>query len=156
MFFHWSLGDSKSPQVSRTLLSILAVLSDTLVWMVFTSPPTSKSSSPLVIVPDAPITICIIVTCMFHSFCFFFNSLAKVEVLILLFTFFWFYSVVSRDSKVDILQILFFFCGLLLVLVFWSRLGDPCVCESPIGVNVCFFLGQVLGCAYTICSYGHI
>ena len=30
MVFHWSLSDSKSPQVSRTLLSILAVLNN--VW----------------------------------------------------------------------------------------------------------------------------
>ena len=32
----------------------------------------------------------------------------------------------------------------------WSS-GDPFVCQSPIGVYVCHFLGQVLGCAYTIC-----
>ena len=69
-------------------------------WMVSTRPPTSKSSSPfsnrLVTVPNAPITIGIIVTCMFHSF---FQFPSKVEVLILLFTFFQFYSVVTRDSK---------------------------------------------------------
>ena len=32
--FHWSLSDSKSPQVSRTLLCILAVLNNVVVWMV--------------------------------------------------------------------------------------------------------------------------
>ena len=78
MVFHWSLSDSKSPQVSRTLLSILAVLNNAVVWMVSTRPPTSKPSSPfsnpLVTVPNAPITIGIIVTFMFHSF---FNSLAR-------------------------------------------------------------------------------
>ena len=102
MVFHWSLSDSKSPQVSRTLLSILAVLNNAVVWMVSTRPPTSKSSSPFsnpfVTVPKAPITIGIIVTCMFYSF---FQFPSKVEVLILLFTFFQFYSVVSRDSKID-------------------------------------------------------
>ena len=46
MDFHWSLSDSKSPQVSRTLLSILAVLNNALVWMVSSRPPISKSSSP--------------------------------------------------------------------------------------------------------------
>ena len=46
MVFHWSLSDSKSPQVSRTLFSILAVLNNAVVWMVSTRPPTSKSSSP--------------------------------------------------------------------------------------------------------------
>ena len=102
MAFHWSLSDSKSPQVSRTFLCILAVLNNAVVWMVSTPPPTSKSyslfSNPLVIVPNAPITIGIIVTCMFHSF---FQFPSKVEVIILLFTFFQFYSVVSRDSKVE-------------------------------------------------------
>ena len=101
MVFHWSLSDSKSPQVSRTL-RIQAVLNNAVVWIVSTHPPTSKSSSPfsnpLVTVPNAPITIGIIVTCMFHSF---FQFPSKVVVLILLFTFFQFYSVVSRDSKVD-------------------------------------------------------
>ena len=96
MVFHWRLSDSESPQVSRTLLSILAVFNNSVVWMVSTRPPTSKSSSmpfnnPLVTVPKAPITIGIIITFMFYSF---FNSLA-----ISLFTFFQFYSVVSRYSK---------------------------------------------------------
>ena len=97
-----SLSDNKSPQVTRTLLSILAVLKNTVVWIVSTRSPTSKSPSPfnnpLVIISKAPIIIGIIVTFMFHSF---FQFLCKVEVLILLFTFFHFYSVVSRDSKVD-------------------------------------------------------
>ena len=77
MVFHRRLSDSKSPQVSRTLLSILAVFNNAVVWMVSTRPPTSKSSrpfnNPLVTVPKAPITIGIIVTFMFHSF---FNYLA--------------------------------------------------------------------------------
>ena len=45
-FFHWSLSDSKSPQVSRTLLSILTVLNNAVAWRVSICPPTSKSSSP--------------------------------------------------------------------------------------------------------------
>ena len=102
MVFHWSLSDSKSPQVARTLLSILAVLNNAVIWMVSTRPPTSKSSSPfsnpLVTVQNATIIIGLIVPCMFHSF---FHFPSKVEVLILLFTFFQFYYVVSRDSKVD-------------------------------------------------------
>ena len=55
MVFHWSLSDSKSPQVSRTRLSILAVLSDAVIWIVSTRLPTSKYSRPFnnpsVIVP---------------------------------------------------------------------------------------------------------
>ena len=61
MVFHWSLSGTKSPQVSRTRLSILAVLSNAVVWIVSTRSPTSKSSrtfnNPLVTVPNAPITI---------------------------------------------------------------------------------------------------
>ena len=64
MIFHWRLSDSKSPQVSRTFLSILAIFYNAVVWMVSTRPPTSKSSrafnNPLVTVPKAPITIGII------------------------------------------------------------------------------------------------
>ena len=82
MVFHWSLSDSKFPQVSRTLLSILAVLNNVVVWMVSTCPPTSKSSTPfnnpLVTVPKAPIIIGIIIILMFHSF---FHSLAKSRYL---------------------------------------------------------------------------
>ena len=73
-----SNGDCASPwnipfefewqQVSGTLLSVLAVLNNAVVWMVSTCPPTSKSSSPfnssLVNVPNAPL----IVPFMFHSF----------------------------------------------------------------------------------------
>ena len=137
MVFHWSLRDNKSHQVSRTFLSILAVLNNVVVWMVSTYPPTSKSSSPfnnfLVTVPNAPITIDIIVTFMFHSF---FQFPSKVELLILLFTFFRFILWSAGTPKSTILQILFFCCWLLLSLVFWPRLGDPSVCPSPIGVYV--------------------
>ena len=157
MVFLWSLSDSKSPQISRTLLNNLAVLDNVVVSMVSTRLPTSKSSSlfnnPLVTVPNAPITIDIIVTIMFHIF---FQFPSKVEVLILLFTFFQFYSVVSRDRKVDNYVSSLSFCWLLWGMVFWLRLGDPCVCQGPIGVYVCYFLGEVLGCTYTICSYGQI
>ena len=63
IFFHinvswWSsTGDwaTAGPQVSRTLLSILTVLNNAVVWMVSTRPPNSKSSgpfnNPLVTVP---------------------------------------------------------------------------------------------------------
>ena len=82
MVFHWSLSDSKSPQVSRTVLSVLYILNNILVLMVSTRPPTSKSSSPFgntfVIEPKSPITIGIFGTHMFHSL---FNSLARLRYL---------------------------------------------------------------------------
>ena len=149
-----SLSDSKSPQVSKTLLSILAVLNNTLVWIVSTRPPTSKSSNPLdnplVTVIKAPIIIGIIVTFMFHSF---FNSLARSRYL-----FFFSHSFrwSAGTAKSTILQVLFFCCWLLLGLVFWPRLGDPSVCQSPIGVYVRHFQRQMLGCTYTIYSNGQI
>ena len=72
MIFHWSLRDSKPPQVSRILHSILADLNNAVVWMVSTRPLISKSSSPfinpLMAVPSVPITIGINVIFMFHSF----------------------------------------------------------------------------------------
>ena len=124
MVFQWSLSDSKSHQVTRILLSILAVLNDAIVSMVSTRPPTSKFSSPfnnpLVTVPKAQITIGIIVTFMFHSFL---NSLARSRYL----SFFWhsfsFILWSAGTTKSTILQVLFFFsffffCWLLLGLVF--------------------------------------
>ena len=115
-FFTLETSDGLSPeieypQVSRTLLSILAVFNNAVVWMVSTRPPTFKSSrpfnNPLVTVSKAPITIGIIVTFIFHSF---FQFSSKVEVLISLFTFFQFYSLVSWDSNVDnFADFLFFF-----------------------------------------------
>ena len=114
--FHWSLCDSKSPQVFRTRLRILAVLSNAVIWIVSTRPPTSKSSRPfnnhLVIVPKEPITIGTILTFMFHSF---FNSLARSRYL----SFFShsFRSILwsAGTAKSTILQILFFFFLLIII-----------------------------------------
>ena len=100
MVFHWSLSDSKSTQVSRTLLSILSDIDKADVWMVSTHPLISKSSSPfinpLVTVSSAPITIAIAVTLMFHFFQFFY----KVYILISLFVSLQFYTVVSWNGKI--------------------------------------------------------
>ena len=121
MVFHWNLSDSKSPQVSRTLLSILAVLNNAVVWMVSTRPQTSKSSSPfsnpLVTVPNAPITIGIIVTCMFQSF--FFNSLARSRYLSFFSHSFSFILWSAGTAESTILQVPFFF---------WSSGRDLVIC----------------------------
>ena len=105
MVFHCSLSDSKSPQVSRTRLRIL---SNAVISIVSTRPPTSKSprpfNNPLVIVPKAPITIGTIVTFMFHSF---FSSLARSR-----YSFshsFRFILWSAGTGKSTILQILFFY-----------------------------------------------
>ena len=109
MVFHWSLSDCKSPQVSRTLLSILVVLNTVLVWIVSTRPPTSKSSRPfsipLVTAPNTPISIGIIVTCMFHSF---FNPLARPKCLSFFSHSFSFILWSIGTANWGILQVLFF------------------------------------------------
>ena len=72
MVSHESFSDSKSPQVSRTPLSILDDLNNCVIWMVSTRPLISMSSSPfanlLVIAPSTPITIGMAVTFMVHNF----------------------------------------------------------------------------------------
>ena len=155
LFTHQSFSlESGWQQVSSSLQDSSQYSGRSVVWMVFTRLPNSKSSSPfsnhLVAVPNAPITIGIIVTCMFHSF---FNSLARSRYLSFFsHSFSLFCGQPGQQSR----QFCKFssFCWLLLDLVFWSRLGDLCECQSPIGDYVCHFLGQVLGCAYTICLYG--
>ena len=110
MVFHWSLSDSKSLQVSGTRLRILAVLSNAVIWIVSTRPPTSKSSrpfnNPLVIVPNAPITIGTIVTFMFQSL---FNSLARSRYLSFFSLSFRFILWFAGTAKSTILQITYYY-----------------------------------------------
>ena len=122
-FFISALADSlslefESPQVSRTLLNIQAVLNNAIVWMVSARPPISKSSTPfnnpLVTVPKAPITNGIIVTFMFHSF---FNSLTRSRYLSSFSHYFSFILLSAGTAKSTILQVLFF-----LLIIFRSGL----------------------------------
>ena len=110
MVFHWSLSDSKSPQVFRTLLSILAVFNNAVVWMVSarlstkSSRPFNKSFSYRCKGTNHNWYNCHLHVPLFIQFS------SKVEVLISIFTFFQSYSVVCRDSKVDnFADFLFFF-----------------------------------------------
>ena len=118
--------------------------------MVSTNPLISKSSSPFinpsVTVPRAPITIGINVTFMSRNF---FQLTSNVEVLSLSFNFtLW----SAGAAKSTILQVLFF----IVYYKVWPRLGDPFVCQNPIGVCVSHSPGQILGCAYSISSYNQI
>ena len=144
MVFHWSLSDSKSPQVSRTFLSILAVLNNAVVWMVSTFPPASKSSSPfnnpLVAVPKTPITIGITVTFMFHSY---FNSQARSWYLSFFPHSFSFILWSAGTEKFTIRQVLFFVVDYNKVWSVWSGLCNQSVSQSSIWVYVCHFLGQL-------------
>ena len=71
MVSQWSLSDNKSPQVSRTLLSILVDL-NVVVWIISISPLISKASRPftipLGIVSSAQTTIGMTVNLMFYGF----------------------------------------------------------------------------------------
>ena len=152
MVFHRSLSDSKSLQASRTLLSILAVLNNAVVWMVYTRPPTSKSSSPFnnpfVTIPKSPITIGITVTLLFHSFVLFFQFSGRVEVLTLLFPFFQLYTVISRYRKVHNFASAFF----LLITIRFDLLAEirwpVCMSKTHRSLSVLFSKTDAGLCIY--------
>ena len=108
-YYSWNFSDSKSPQVSRTLLSILAVFNNIVVWMVSTRPFISNSSTLfinlLVTVPKAPIIIGINVTFMIHSF---FSSLVCSIYLYFFSLSFSFTQWSAGTAKSTIQQVLFF------------------------------------------------
>ena len=135
VFFTRILSDSKSllksPQVSRTLLSILAVLNNAVVWMVFTRPPTSKSSSPF----SNPLVTCSKRTnynwyILSPACSTVFQFPSKVEVLILLFHILsvLFCGQPGQQSRVFCKFSFFLLLLIILSLVFWPGLGDPFVC----------------------------
>ena len=102
--------------------------------MVSTRPPTSKSprpfNNPLVTVLKAPITIGIIVTCMFHSF---FNSLARSRYLSLFshsFSFILWSEIIIRSG--------------FLVEIWWS------VCMSKSHMSLCVSFSRI-GVVFCIC-----
>ena len=142
MISHWSLSGSKFPQVFRTLLSILTYPKNALVCMVYIRAIISQSSSPctnpLVDAPRAPLTIGTTVTFIFHSS---FQFPSNVQILIRLFTFFHFYSVASRDSKVKSSKdsVCFIFCWILQGLIIWPTFGDPFVSLTPLDLYVSFY-----------------
>ena len=133
MVFHWSLSDSKSPQVS-----ILADLNDA-VWMVSTHPLISKSSSlcinPLVTVPTIPINITI--TFMFHSFFRFFTLRS------------------TKMAKSAIQQVLFFFWSGRLIKIRLSICIFTSITSHKVNTNIfyCVKLFIVLSVCYHIKNF---
>ena len=93
------------------------------------------------------------VTFIFHSFS---NSLARLRYLSFFLNSFNFILWSAETAKSTILQILFFFCWLLFGLIFWLRLGDLSIYQSPRGVYVCHFLGQLLGCVYHLFVWSNL
>ena len=147
MVSHRSLSDSKSAQVSKTLLSVLADLNK--VWIVFTRPLISKSfnpyTDPMGTVPRAPITIGLTVTFKFHSF---FISLARPRYLFFSLSFdFTLWS--ARSAKSITRQVLFF---LLLIISRSDRLAEIrwSVCISKSQRNLCVLFSRT---DFALCIY---
>ena len=106
--FYMSLSDGKTPQVSRTLLSILADLNNAVVWMISARPPIINSSSPftkpLGIILSTQITISIAATFIFHSL---FSSLTRSKYLYLAGSFFINYHQVWSSSREEVICLYF-------------------------------------------------
>ena len=113
MVFHWSLHD-KSPEVSRTILSIWSDFNNTVVWMVSARPPISISliffTKAFKDLPSTLIIISITVTFIFDSF-----SVLCQGLSLSLFSFFFFcvffftLSSAGTAKPTDQLVLLFFF-----------------------------------------------
>ena len=137
MVFHWSLSDKKSPQNSRTLLSILAVLSKAVICIVSTRPPTSKSSRSFnnpsfVVVPKAPVTI---------------------GTIILLFTFFQFFCGQLGQQNRQFCKFSFFFFvnySGLLAEIRWS------VCKSKSHRSLCVSFSRTRLCIYHLLVWSNL
>ena len=155
MVFDMRLSDSKFPYISRILLGILADRNNEVVWMYSTGPHISKSSSPLnnhlVTLPRTPITIGINLNFMFHSL---FNSLERSMYLSFFTLSFSFSPWSTGRAKSTIFQVHFCYCWLLKV----GHVGEIRWFDnmSKLQVPVSHPPGQMLGCAYTIFSYGQI
>ena len=150
-----SLCDSKSVQVSRTLLSILTNLNNAVVWIIFIRPLIFNSSSPLTkpleIVLSALITIGITVTFMFHSFYTFlirfkYLSHCSFSFILILWS--------SGTAKPIIRQVLFF---LFKIIPGSGLLGrDLFVSQNPREFCEPHSQERNLIDAYTMCLYGQI
>ena len=151
MVFLWRLSDSKSPQVSRTLLIILAALNNSVVWMVLIRPPISKIFGllfkPLRTVPSSRITIVFTVTIVFHSFLI---SLARSKylslfLLSLIFTLWSAWTATFSRQQ--------FFCLLWIIarssLLTGIRLSI--LSQNSKQFNASHSLGRILVCTRTIC-----
>ena len=148
---------SKSSQVSRTLLSILADFNNAVVWMVSTRPLISMFSilytNPLVNVLSGQITIGITVTFMVHSF---FSPLARLRYLSLFSLSFSFILWLPRTAKSIIRQILFF----QLTITRSGRLAEigwsVCVSKSHKILCVSFFGTDSRLCIYHLFTWSNL
>ena len=142
--FRWSLSNSKSPHVFRTLQSILTDLYNVAVRMA----PSSPFTKPLGIVLSAPITNGNTVSFTFHSF---FSLL--VRSIYLSFCFLWSLVCGQPEWQSPFFSRFFCFCWLSLGLVVWPGLGDLFVSQNPREFCASHSLGRILFSAYTIGSF---
>ena len=140
-------SDSKSLQVSRTLLSILANLNNAAAGLHSSSYSQVFQSLYLAFGDCTKLTNYNWYHCHFH-----FSS--KVLVLISIFTFFQFYPVVSWKNKVHYLAGSLFFWWPSLGLIVWLRLCDTFLSQNSREFCTPHFIGLTLDSAYTICSHG--
>ena len=140
-----------------TLLGILTDLNNAVVQMVSTSPLISKSSSRLTnfwgIVLNAPKTIGISVTFIFHSF--YFSNKVNIFISFFHFLLFSLCGLPGRQNPRIGRSFFFFFC-IWLSLVVWPRLGDSFVSQNRREVCASHSQGRIPGCIYTTFSYGQI
>ena len=148
MAFYCSWSNSKSPQVPRTLLSILANLNNAVVRMVYIYPFISNSSSPFTntsgIVLSAPIIIGITVTFMFHSL-----FLVRSQKVLIVILFFRFLLILLCGQQSPLFGCFFF-------LVVRPRLHDLFASQSTREVCASHSPGRILGCTYSTCSHRQI
>ena len=134
MVFHWRVCDSKSPQVFRTLLSILTDFNNAVHWIVSVLSSISNTSNPLTkllgIVPWAPPTIGITITCMFHSFLVLWLGLS----ICLFFVFFDFHIGLPGQKSFFFWLLTISRSGLLAVI--W---GSVCISKSQKILCITFF-----------------
>ena len=105
-----SLSESKFLQISRTLLSILANLNNSVVWMIFSFSLSSKYSrsfsQTLAIIPSTHIAIGNTVTFVFY---YLFQSSINVCVLTCLFTFFYHFTALRFFFPANVSWCFFFY-----------------------------------------------
>ena len=137
MVFHWSLSNSKSPQISRNLFCIPVDLNSAVVLTVSTRPIISQSPSPctntLLTVWSETITIALTVSFIQYNFFFWFLAWSWYLYLFLLSFSFSMFSVKTRKS--NIWQVNFFF-----TISRFDRLAEIrwSVCISKL-TFLCFF-----------------
>ena len=77
-------------------------------------------------------------------------------ILVSLFSLSFIFTLWSAGTAKFTIRQLLFFCWLSLSLVVWPKLGNSLSSQNPREFSAFHSLGQILGCAYIICSYGQI